>query len=122
LKFREHNGLYHGEALETPRVEVIAGLLARGVVNEFPRGVAEPEEWPAIFVLKEMTAGMNLDARELRGRGFDWLRRAHSAKGLGSHCSQTCSKKLTSIHDAELSYWDVSRRLEHQGCTAQVTR
>ena len=99
LEFGQHHGLDHRKILETPLVEVIAGFFPRGVMDEFPCGVAQPEERPTVFGLEIMTRGMNLDAlkrrilRSLLGNGG-----MKAGKRFSGHGCQSCCEKHAPIH------------------------
>ena len=71
VELREDNGLNDGVTLRGAGLEVIATLLARGVVDELPGCIPKPIEGPTVFILEKVTFGMHLDTGQ---RPHFWLR------------------------------------------------
>jgi len=75
----ESHGLNDIETLRATALEISLGLFAVESLKKIPGGIAKPEKWPAILVLKEVTVARNDNRAKIIGRfGSDRRRVCHS--------------------------------------------
>jgi len=89
-------------------------------VNQFPCGIAEPEEGMALFGLEVVAASVDLHTGKWRAR-LRWFRTVKSGERFGGHCGDAGSKKRASIHEQNSPVAVSQGRLVDQGRVLQVT-